>query len=385
MPLDTSSYTQSAERPTMAKSEPAKPGFDVEAVLGKLGISLTPPVKEKDRIMFTERLALLLETGVPLHAALVLLEEQTDNVRLRRVIGAVLKEVLEGTPFSVALARYPDVFPISYVNLVAASEKGGFMHEVLVQLVEVDEKQQRLSDTIRGALAYPVFLSVFSVAVVIFVLTVVFPKFADMFARIYDSLPVTTRFLMVASNLLLNHWAVILATVFGVVAGLVLWVKSPQGAAITDYLKISLPVVRTFFIEAYMVAVMRIMAISIANSVPVLDALIACRASVSNREFKKFLSSVESQLREGKDLAQGFQSASFIPSMVKQMITTGDATGNLALSMRRIAEFYERVLTQRVATISKMAEPIMLMVMGTVVGLIVSAIILPIFKLSKAV
>ena len=94
---------------------------------------------------------------------------------------------------------------------------------------------------------------------------------------------------------------------------------------------------------------------------------------------------METQLREGKDLAQGFQSAPFIPNMVKQMIATGDATGNLALAMRRIAEYYERVLTQRVSTASKMAEPIMLLVMGTVVGLIVSAIILPIFKLSKAV
>lgn len=369
-------------------AEPATGSFPMrglEPFLSRLGITLTPPVKERDRIMFTERLALLLETGVPLHSALGLLEEQTDHVTLKRVIGAVLKMVLEGSPLSVALARHPTIFPVAYVNLVAASEKGGFMHEVLVQLVDVDEKQQRLKDTIRGALAYPVFLSAFSVAVVLFVLTVVFPKFADMFTRIYDSLPVTTRFLMVASNALLNHWQLIVGTLGAGVAGLVLWVKSPQGAAIFDYLKISMPVVRTFFIESYMVGVMRIMSISIANSVPVLDTLIACRETVTNREFRRFLADVETQLREGKDLAQGFQSAPFIPNMVKQMIATGDATGNLALSMRRIAEYYERVLTQRVSTASKMAEPIMLLVMGTVVGLIVSAIILPIFKLSKAV
>ena len=380
MPLDTSAFNQAQES---SKEPEATPNLPAKS--GGFGHLFKPTIKAKDRIMFTERLALLLETGVPLHSALALLEEQTDNLSLRLALGSVLKMVLEGTPFSAALLHHTEVFPISYCNLVAASEKGGFMHEVLGQLVDVDEKQQRLADTIRGALAYPVFLAVFSLAVVIFVLVVVFPKFTDMFAKIHDSLPATTKILMMASDLLLNHWVAIVTTLLSCITGFVLWIKSPQGAAITDYLKITLPGIRTFFIESYMVGFMRIMSISIANNVPVLDALMACRSSVSNREFRKFLSKVESLLREGKDLSYGFQIAPFIPKMVKQMIATGDATGNLALSMRRIAEFYERTLTQRVATASKMAEPIMLMVMGTVVGLIVSAIILPIFKLSKAV
>ena len=165
----------------------------------------------KERLFFTEQLALLLETGTALHAALQLLKQQSGNPGFVRVIDALHHDIAEGKTFSTALARHPSLFPVTYVNLVGAAENGGFLDKVLRELVEMDERREQLHSKLISALSYPVFLILFSTAVVIFVLVAVFPKFADLFSSIRDQLPVTTIALMNASTLLLNYWWALLA------------------------------------------------------------------------------------------------------------------------------------------------------------------------------
>jgi type II secretory pathway component PulF len=336
-------------------------------------------------MFFTEQLALLLETGTPLHKALESLRKQVENPAMAEVIDGLYEKITEGKPLSHALTQYPELFPATYSNLVAAAEGGGFLDRVLSELMRMDEKHDELRRTVVSALSYPAFLVVFSLFVVIFVLVVVFPKFGEMFGKIADKLPMTTIVLMKVSDALIQHWAVISVSVVAGVAGLVMWLHTPAGKALLDNLKLRVFGLRDIFIQIYIIQSLRVLGLSIGNGVSVQDALASSREVVNNSVFQHFLVGVEQRVNEGSGFAVAFQQADFIPPTVKQMVTTGEETGNLSHVLGRIADYYERELAKKLAAFSRIIEPVMLIVMGGVVGLIVSSLILPIFKLSQAV
>lgn len=342
-------------------------------------------VSDKERMFFTERLALLVETGNTLHDSLTTLAGQTDNPVFAGIIERMGEDISGGQEFSQALAKYPKVFSPVYVNLVAASEKGGFMAEVLKELLLLEEKRAELRSTVVGALSYPAFLAVFSVLVVIFVLVVVFPKFSELFASIADELPATTIFLMWFSDALRQHYIPIVGSL-GAAAGLACYaLQRPAGRAWLDKLKLTAPVVRNIVVQIYLVQTMRVMSLSLKKEVSVQDTLQSCRLLIDNSMFRDFVRGLQDDVNSGKGIAIGFYRSKFIPVLVKQMIATGEESGSLSLVTGRMADFYERDLGKRLATLSKLAEPIMLMVMGVVVGFLVSSLLLPIFKLSSAV
>lgn len=370
------------ELPDTAPSSAQAPNFAAALRLlqwrsGRVGV--------RERMLFTERLALLLDTGVSLHAGLKSLREQTDDPRLARIIGALCDEILQGSPLSAALRQHPQMFPASYVNLVAAAEEGGFLPQVLQQLIDMDEKTERLRSTLFAALSYPAFLVFFSLATIVFVLVGVFPKFTDMFERIRADLPLSTLVLMAISDFLRQHWAWVLGGCGVLLAGAVSWLQQPAARGTIDGLKLRVPLVRDLFVQIYLTQTLRVMGLSLANGVPVVDALQACRDLVRNAAFARFIDSLHLQVTEGRGIARGFEQTLFIPPLVRQMIRTGEDTGNLAKVMTRIADFYDRELTKRITVLSKLAEPLMLLIMGAIVGVIVSSLILPIFKLSRAV
>ena len=348
------------------------------------GLLVGKPTSE-DRMFFTEQLSLLLETGSALLTALQSIRKQITNPAMTELVDDLIDSVTGGSSFSHALSKHPELFSTTYVNLVAAAETGGFMHRVLDELVRMEEKRDELRRTVTGALSYPGFLMVFSVAVVIFVLVAVFPKFADLFEGIQDELPGTTVFLMGASRVLLDHWLALLIGLVAVVAILVWWFRSETGIAFIDQVKMRTPVLKDIFIQVYLIQSLRVMGLSMANGVTVPDTLVSCREVVSNKTFQVFLNRVEHYVSEGAGFAIGFNETDFIPVTVKQMISTGEESGNLPKVLGRISEYYERELHKRLATFARAIEPIMLVFMGGVVGLIVSSLILPIFKLSQSV
>lgn len=338
-----------------------------------------------ERMVFTERLALLLETGVTLAEAIKVLHRQTEDPRVADILGAIADSVSEGNPFSVALGRHPDMFSRTYVSLVAAAEEGGFLPEVLEQLHAMDEKNSELRSNIISALSYPGFLLVFSFAVVIFVLVVIFPKFQVLFMSIRDQLPGPTLVLMFMSDMLRKYWWLILLLLGGGLGLLMSWLRTPAGKRTVDQLKLRTPVVRDIFIQIYLNQTLGVLGMSLANGVPITAALKAAQEVVDNGVFYDFLQTVQRHVNEGRGVAAGFVEAEFMPPMVRQMIATGDQTGNLAKVMTRVAEYYGRELNKRIHILAKAVEPVMLLVMGVVVGLIVASLILPIFKLSRAV
>jgi type II secretory pathway component PulF len=342
-------------------------------------------ISSDDRRFFTEQLTLMLETGANLHQALTLLQEQNQQPAMARIIDGLLEDIAGGLAFSAALSKYPDSFSTTYVNLVAASESGGFLHEVLAELLKMEEKADELKSTVRSALAYPMFLSIFSLAVIVFVLVVVFPKFSVMFAKIYDQLPSTTIFLMHASDFLRSYWMQTIAALAASTILAIRWKRSPNGRSTLDRLKLKIPVINDIFMQIYLVQSLRVMSLSLENGVNIIDTLDATRDVSENSVMRQIFVNVEEQVQQGNGIAIGFRQAKQIPVLVQRMVTTGEESGNLPKVMSRLAEYYERELTKRLKSLSKMAEPIMLMFMGLVVGIIVSSLILPIFKLSRAV
>jgi len=338
-----------------------------------------------ERMLFTERLALLLDTGVSLLEALKAMQAQTDDPQLDAILRSLADALNEGQSFSAALARHPEMFSPTYVSLVSSAEEGGFLPQVLQQLHSMDEKHVQMRSAIVSALSYPVFLIVFSIAVVIFVLVVIFPKFHDLFESMHGDLPRPTLVLMFVSDFLRNHW---LPTALVVGAGLwwlLAWLKTPAGALLVDTLKMRTPFVKDIFLQIYLSQTLGAIGMSLANGVPAAVALKASQDVVKNVLFARFMESVRIHVNEGRGVAAGFNESALIPPMVRQMIATGEQTSNLAKVMTRVADFYARELNKRIALFAKAIEPIMLLVMGVVVGMIVAALILPIFKLSRAI
>ena len=338
-----------------------------------------------DRMFFTEQLSLLLETGESLYGALTTIVTQTENPKMREVVERVAQDVSEGKSFGFALAQHEKVFSQTYVNLISASEHGGFMHEVLQQLLEMDHKREELRTTLVSAATYPAFLITFSLAVVVFVLVVIFPKFGTMFESIHDQLPMSTRFLMATSDMLRNNWIFIFAGLAIAIVAMHQWLVSDGGRARVDHFKLHMPGVRDIFTQIYLVQALQVLSMSLNNGVSVMESLDACRDVVKNSVFRRVITNVEERVESGAGVAAGFEDAAFLPDLAKHMIATGEQTGNLGKVMGRVAEYYEKQLTKKLAALSKLAEPIMLLVMGVIVGVLVSSLILPIFKLSRAV
>ncbi len=339
----------------------------------------------KDRMFFTEQLSLLLETGNSLIESLRSVAAHSQNGLLRSVIEQMIVEITEGNSFSAALQKQGDLFPTTYINLIKASENGGFTAAVLAELLAMDEKKEQLDATLKSALSYPAFLMLFSLAVVIFVLVVVFPKFAEMFVNIADELPMSTVFLMWLSDKLLNYWPIIIGGIVGLLLFGHHWLKSSGGSQFIDTAKLRIPFVRQIFTELYVVQSMRVMGLSLGNGVSVMDTLASCRDVVRNHHYQQFMYFLQTSVQEGKGLSYGFKQTDLVPNIVQQMVVTGEESGSLPKVMDRIASYYERQLDKRLTMLAKAAEPAMLLIMGVVVGLLVSSLILPIFKLSRAV
>jgi len=342
-------------------------------------------VTVKDRLFFTEQLALLLDSGMPTHTALQLVAKQTSNPKMTSAIQAIADAVAGGNSLSAALEQHPHIFDHSYTRLVAASEGGGYLSNVLTQLQKTDERNQALRNTLVAAFTYPIILLVFSLLVVIFVLVYVFPKFSKLFSGLGDALPASTRVLMMISDLLVNHWLLTSAALAAGIAAVFYWVKSPSGRRLMGAAKLGLPGLRSIYQRLYLSQAMRVMGLSLSNGVSVIDTLGSCEATIHNQTLRDGYRRISARVQEGGRLSEGFSRMDSVPQLAKEMIATAEESGNLGPVATRIAGYYEEELNRLLEQFSKVAEPIMLLVMGGLVGVIVSSLLLPIFKLSQTV
>ncbi len=341
-------------------------------------------IKPKEVIFFTSQLSLMLEIGTPLKNALEAIRNQTKNTDFKEVIHSLSRDVEEGQQLSDAMKRHPQVFNSVYNSMIKAGETGGFLHEILDRMVEMQEKRQALLTQIRSALTYPMFLCILGFVVVVFVLVGVLPKFTAFFEGKEHILPFTTRFLMAASASLREYWWVYLIGLVGCMIGLTLFKKSERGQIVIDWSFIRLPLLSRLSNKINTCSMLRTLGHLMESAVPILQALDVTRDTIKNRYFKNFIQRIKDHVQEGGKFAEPFSENPLILDSVKQMVATGEDVGNLPEVMLRLAKFYDDEVDRELKNFATMIEPMALVVMGAMVGVIVSSVVLPLFKLAHA-
>lgn len=341
-------------------------------------------IKPKEVIFFTSQLSLMLEIGTPLKNALEAIRNQTKNTDFKEVIHSLSRDVEEGQQLSDAMKRHPQVFNSVYNSMIKAGETGGFLHEILNRMVEMQEKRQALLTQIRSALTYPMFLCILGFVVVVFVLVGVLPKFTAFFEGKEHILPFTTRFLMAASASLREYWWVYLIGLVGCMIGLTLFKKSERGQIVIDWSFIRLPLLSRLSNKINTCSMLRTLGHLMESAVPILQALDVTRDTIKNRYFKNFIKRIKDHVQGGGKFAQPFSDNPLILDSVKQMVATGEDVGNLPEVMLRLAKFYDDEVDRELKNFATMIEPMALVVMGAMVGVIVSSVVLPLFKLAHA-
>lgn len=342
-------------------------------------------IKAKEVIFFTSQLSLMLEVGTPLTSSLTAIEKQTKNPAFKEVIRAMGKDIEEGLQLSDAMRRHPQVFNSVFMSMIKAGETGGFLQKILDRLAEMQEKRQALIAQLRSTLTYPAILCLVGIVVVIFVLVGVLPKFATFFAGKESILPITTRFLMVMSASLRAYWWVYLISFAVLILALKLWKESESGQALLDRFCVSAPLVARLYNKIYTCQLLRTLGNLMSSQVPLLEALEVTRATIRNRHFRHFITQIMDHVEKGGRFAQPFTAYPYIIDSVKQMVATGEEVGNLPTVMLRLAAFYDTEVDRELKNIASLIEPLALMLLGGVVGVIVASVILPLFRLAHAV
>jgi len=347
--------------------------------------SIRRPVSSGEMIFFLSQLSLMMEIGTPLTVALRATAEQGRNAAFKTIIESMIQDIEEGRQLSDAMMRHPRVFDSVFTSMVKAGEAGGFLKKTLDGITAMLEKQRALATQLRSTLTYPVVLCIMAIAVVIFVLVGILPKFTVLFAGKESLLPFSTRFLMAASASIQKHWWLQLAGLFGVLVALKVFLQSGQGKILVDRITLTMPVVGSLSNKIYTCRLLRIVGNLIDSKVPLIQALEATRTAFRNQYFINFVNELKDHVEQGGRFSQPFAANPYIMESVKQMVSTGEEVGNLPRVMLRLADFYDLEVDRELKVIGSMIEPLALILMGTVVGLIVSSVILPIFRIASAV
>ncbi len=342
-------------------------------------------VKPKEMIFFLSQLAMMLEVGIPLSQSLETISKQVTNPVFFRTISAMKTKIDEGQQLSVAMGRHPKVFKAVFVNMVRSGESGGFLMDVIGTIIKIQEKQQTIRTEIRTAIIYPALLLSMALVVTVFILVLVVPKFARIFENNLDLLPLTTQWMMGLSSMMISHWWAFL--LLGLVAATVLrlYLSSDRGALFLDWILINTPVLSNVTSKLYTGLFFQTMGSVLKSRVPLVEALDIAGATISNRYYSRFVKTIQTQVEGGGNFAQGFASNPYVQDSIKQMIHVGETVGKLPAVMLRLADFYESEIEHDLKRFTSLIEPAALVLMGGVVWVIVSSIILPMFKIASTV
>jgi type IV pilus assembly protein PilC len=340
-------------------------------------------VSKNDIIYATSQLAIMVDTGITLSAALAGIVEQEQNPAFRKVL-ADLKEAVEGgEDFSTALARHPKLFDKTYVSLIRASEATGSLAAMLDRIATYLRKEVETRGKVRAAMAYPGIMMVLATAVTVFLLTYILPKFTPLFKSKGRELPRPTVFMMGVSELILEHWYLWLAGVVALVAGFLLARRTDPGRRFLDWLKIHLPIVGPTFRKVTISRSIRTLGTMLASGVPMLEALKLCGEVSGNYYYERLWQQVRDQVTAGKRICEVLEGSPLFPRVLIQMIACGEETAQLDRVLERVSAYYDQEVETALKTATSVIEPIMISVMGVIVGGIGLALLLPIFTLSK--
>jgi len=342
-------------------------------------------VKRREVIFFAHQMAVMIETGVPLSDALECAGEQTGNPNFKAVLKDVTATVQAGGEFSAALKKYPKVFPPVMTSLLRASEMSGTMASMMERISQYMTKEQQTIRQARGAMMYPMFMCVMAIGVTIFLLTFVLPRFAGIYESRKAVLPAPTRLLLGISGFMVEYWY---TWVGGIIALFLLYFfgrKTGPGRRFLDKMKLSLPLVGGLYTQLYITRAASTMGTMINAGVSMLDMINIVRKVTVNVYYEELWDEIDMQLRQGAQLSDPMFRSKLIPRSIAQMVYSGEKSGQLGKVMNRVAAFTEAEFDQTVKNTTAMIEPIMVAVMGTIIGFVAISMLLPIFSVSRVV
>jgi type IV pilus assembly protein PilC len=339
----------------------------------------------KDILNFTNQLAVMIRAGISLQDSLESIGEQNDNRKFRAVILDLKNRIEAGQSFSQALAEHPQTFSDLYINMVAAAEISGSLSGMLQKLAEYLDSEAETRSQVRGAMVYPIIIAVMAVVVTIFLLCFVLPRFTAIFAGKEHLLPTPTKILMASSAFLRGYWFVILPVIGAGFWAFWYFISTEDGRLWWDKTKLSMPLIKSLCQNLYITRSLHTMGVLIRAGVPILNTISITAQIAGNVLYKRMWLGVFEEVRQGKKIASSLVQYNLMPSNVVQMIRSGEDSGTMSDVLRDIASFYARELKTAIKTVTSMIEPIMIVIMGVLVGFIAMSIILPIFRMSSIV
>jgi type IV pilus assembly protein PilC len=346
---------------------------------------MQPKVTEKDIVVFSRIFATMINAGLPLMQCLDVLAGQEQNKTFAKIIKTVRSDIEAGSTLTDALKKYPKIFDQLFVNLVAAGESGGILDVILQRLSAYMEKAMKLKSKVKGAMTYPISVLGISIGVVALLLLKVIPVFQKMFEGMGSDLPGPTQFLVDASAFAQNYF--IHAVVFVAVSVYLfkMYYKTEKGTLTVDAMVLKLPVFGPLLKKVAVAKFTRTLATMMSSGVPIMDGLEIVSRTSGNKIIENAIMSTRRSIGEGKTIAEPLMETDIFPPMVVQMIAVGEATGALDTMLAKIADFYDDEVDAAVDAMTALLEPFMMVFLGGVVGGMIIAMYLPIFKMASVV
>lgn len=340
-------------------------------------------VKTADIVIFTRLFATMIDAGLPIVQCLDILSSQAENKAFGKILTQVKGGVEGGLTLSDALKKHPKVFDQLFINLVAAGEVGGILDTILQRLSQYMEKAAKLKRRVKGAMTYPISVLGISAIVVVVLLTKVIPVFENMFKEFGGGkLPAPTQFVIDISHAMIEYLPYIIVTAIGLYAGSKWVLRTKKGRYTFDQIVLKLPVIGGVIRKVVVARFTRTMGTLLASGVPILEAMEIVGKTAGNVVVKEGLDYTRTKISEGKDMATPLMETALMPPMVVQMISVGEQTGALDNMLNKIADFYEEEVDVAVASMTSLLEPLIMVVLGTVIGGLVMAMYMPVFEMA---
>jgi type IV pilus assembly protein PilC len=348
-------------------------------------------VKPKNLMIFTRQLATLIDSGLPLLRSLTVLEKQEPNPVLKATVASLAENVQGGSTFSESLAQHPRIFNKLYVNMVKAGELGGVLEIVLNRLAEYQEKAQKLKNKIVSAMVYPVIVMFIAVAILIFLMIFIVPKFKEMFANTEQELPLISQIVFGTSEFLLSAsvgpipnivWVFVVAGIG--MAGFNFWGRSKGGRSAIDAMKLKMPILGDIQRKSAVSRFSRTLGTLVTSGVPILQALNITRDTAGNVVISHAIEKVHEAVKEGETIVTPLQASGVFPNMVISMVDVGEETGQLPEMLLKVADVYDDEVDNAVTALTSILEPIMIVFLALIVGSVVFALFLPLIKMISA-
>jgi type II secretory pathway component PulF len=339
----------------------------------------------KDLIHVGMQLAIMIDTGVTLSDALECIAAQSEKPNVKKIVQEVCQDVRAGMDFSSAMQKHPRAFPRMFVALITASEKSGMMAKLLQRATNYLRDEHETIRRVRGALTYPAIMLGFAITTTTFLLAFVLPRFTAIYAAKKAALPAPTLILMALSNFIVTQWPLILMGLATLATGVFLLLRHPRGARVFDYVQLHVPLLGPIFRKLYLSRGLRLVGTMAGGGVSLVDCVGTAHNLCRNSYFKSLWDEVSRQIQAGKQFSEPLFADPLVPRSVSQMLHSAERSGRLAQVMEQVAAYAEEELKHSIADMTRYIEPIMIAIMGGIIGSVVLALMLPIFTISKVI